>query len=75
MPLDADRVIVDAYLEGRVMVELTGGEFVDSHDCAAELADKAEAWLNEHVAAAGWSFGWTDGEFFLWPASEWEHVR
>lgn len=37
-----------------------------------EAADDAEAWLNENVAPEGYSFGWYDGEFYLWSDEEWE---
>jgi hypothetical protein len=37
-----------------------------------ELGDTAEAYLNEHAAPAGLSFGWHDGEFFLWSTEDWE---
>jgi hypothetical protein len=36
-----------------------------------EAADQAEAWLNEHVAPAGFMFGWHEGEFFLWSDVQW----
>ena len=36
------------------------------------LADDAESWLNEHAAPEGYSFGWHDGEFFLWSTETWE---
>lgn len=35
-------------------------------------ADIAEAWLNENIAPEGFSFGWYDGEFFLWPEETWQ---
>lgn len=37
-----------------------------------EIADDAEAWMNENVAPEGYSFGWHDGEFFLWSIEDWE---
>ena len=40
-------------------------------DFVVELADEAEAWLNEHVAPPDHSFGWFDGEFYLWSNSDW----
>ena len=39
-----------------------------------DLADEAELWLNNHIAPAGTSFGWNDGEFFLWSNSDWESL-
>lgn len=37
-----------------------------------EEADRAESWLNEHVASDGYSFGWHDGEWFYWPDTYWQ---
>jgi hypothetical protein len=37
-----------------------------------DLADVAERWLNDRIAPDGYSFGWHDGEFFLWTTAEWE---
>ena len=78
MPLDADdRAIVTAYLDSAASVTLSTGEALDSDGIASavidqgELADKAEAWLNENVAPDGWAFGWIDGEFYLWPMTTW----
>jgi hypothetical protein len=39
-----------------------------------ELADEAEVWLNDNIAPAGTSFGWFDGEFYLWTDSDWSEV-
>ena len=36
-----------------------------------EAADAIEAWLNDHTDE-GYSWGWQDGEFFLWATEEWE---
>lgn len=44
----------------------------DDFEQVCEEADAAEAWMNEHVAPEGYSFGWYDGEFFLWADNEWE---
>ena len=75
MPVDEDdRTILAAYMDSRDTVTLASGESVDSQDCTIELTDRAEAWLNEHVAPAGWSFGWSDGEFFLWTDADWSNV-
>lgn len=35
------------------------------------LADDAEAFLNR-LTPEGWSFGWFEGEFFLWSQADWE---
>lgn len=32
----------------------------------------AEQWLNDTIVPEGYSFGWNDGEFFLWSTSDWE---
>ena len=37
-----------------------------------DAADMVEQWLNENVAPEGFSFGWHDGEFFLWSTESWE---
>lgn len=44
----------------------------DEHETLVYGADDAEAWLNAHVAPEGFSFGWHDGEFFLWSDETWE---
>lgn len=40
-----------------------------------DYADKAEEWMNNNVAPDGHSFGWYDGEWFLWPYSTWEETE
>lgn len=40
-----------------------------------DAADEAEVWMNEHIAPEGYSFGWHDGEYFLWKDSEWEETQ
>ena len=79
MPLDADdSAIVAAYLDSAASLTLSTGETLDSDGIASavidqgELADRAEAWLNENVAPEGWAFGWCDGEFYFWPMATWE---
>jgi len=32
-----------------------------------DLLDEAERWLNDNAVEEGFSFGWSDGEFFLAP--------
>lgn len=44
----------------------------DEYDAMIGYADDAESWLNDHVAPAGHSFGWSDGEFFLQSADWWD---
>lgn len=41
------------------------------YEWIGEVADDAEAWLNENAAPEGYSFGWHDGEFFLWSNEQW----
>ncbi len=44
----------------------------EEHDALVWAADEAEAWINEHVAPEGYSFGWHDGEWFLSSTEWWE---
>ena len=44
----------------------------DEFEYMLEAADAAEEWMNAHVAPAGYSFGWFEGEFFLWSFEQWE---
>lgn len=44
----------------------------DEHEKLMDAADEVEAWMNEHLAPEGFSFGWHDGEFFLWANETWE---
>lgn len=37
-----------------------------------DAADSAEEWLNDNIAPEGYSFGWYDGEFFLWSQASWD---
>ena len=39
-----------------------------------QAADDVENWLNENIAPEGFSFGWYDGEFFLWSDESWDEV-
>ena len=79
---DDDELIIQSYDES-VTVVLSDGTKVgngvnDSQDAAdyvigqAGMADNAEVWLNENVAPTGYSFGWHDGEFFLWSDLAWQ---
>lgn len=45
----------------------------DFDDASYDISQDAELWLNENVAPEGFSFGWYDGEFFLWSDEEWEN--
>jgi hypothetical protein len=38
----------------------------------SESGDAIERWLNEHTETEGYSWGWHDGEFYLWPTETWE---
>jgi hypothetical protein len=51
--------------EDRAMVELYDAGQRDLTDEVHEIADEAEAWLNEHVAPDGYTFLWIDGDFCL----------
>lgn len=37
----------------------------------SELIGEVETWMTEHVAPAGHSFGWLDGDFMLAHNSDW----
>lgn len=46
----------------------------DEHEfLSSDGSDKAENWLNENAAPDGFSFGWWEGEFFLWTTEQWEN--
>lgn len=51
-------------------VGLTDGEEEELSDAA----DKVEEWLNVNVAPEDHSFGWHDGEFYLWSDDDWSEV-
>ena len=51
-----------------------GDDSGDDWECMHDIADDAEQWLTEHVAPEGYSFGWHDGEFFLWLDEDWQEV-
>jgi hypothetical protein len=46
----------------------------DEWEVMHESADAVEQWMNENIAPEGYAFGWYDGEFYLWSASDWEEV-
>lgn len=67
-------LVIEAYERGEETLAGTQYGEIDTHDWlfdSHELGDKAEEWLNEHVAPDGHTFGWLDGEFFLWSDEEW----
>jgi S-formylglutathione hydrolase FrmB len=43
--------------------------FGDMSDDAQEENDACD-WLTDHVAPAGYWFGWDDGDFGLWPDND-----
>lgn len=62
-PITKDQqLVLDCYRTGMP-------ECDDCPDRMPDLMDKAEAWMNEHCAPEGYSFGWHEGEFFLQPDS------
>lgn len=71
---DGDSEIVKAYENGDEEITLSTGETVEVHECMVDLADKAEAWLNDNIAEEGYLFGWYDGEFMYWSIESWEEI-
>lgn len=64
MPLsDDDDIVLRAFLDDYAD---------DPSEAIWEMADEATQWLNDNVAPEGYSFGFYDGEFFLWSESSWE---
>jgi len=43
----------------------------DEHERLSDASDEVEDWLNANVAPEGYSFGWHDGEFYLWSEATW----
>ena len=39
-----------------------------------DVVDEAENWLQENVAPEGYSFGWSDGDFYLLSDSNWQDM-
>jgi hypothetical protein len=56
------------------MTVYRSGEFDDPNvgEFAVEISESAEHYLNTHLMAGGWSFGWHDGDFYLASAAWWE---
>jgi hypothetical protein len=52
----------------------TEGLTDDEHETLIDASDDVESWLNEHIAPEGYSFGWWEGEFFLWSDEWWEET-
>jgi hypothetical protein len=69
-----DLDILAAYEAGQEEITLDGQVYIvpELVSGQGELADQAEDWLNDHVASDGYSFGWSDGEFFYQPSDWWE---
>jgi hypothetical protein len=47
----------------------------DDFDQLSGAIDEVESWLNANVAPEGFSFGWHDGEFYLWSTETWEEEK
>jgi hypothetical protein len=74
MPLtDQDQDILDRYRSGDPDQD-PEGNLSDAMINQGGLLDQSEDWLNDHAAPEGYSFGWHDGEFFLWSTETWEEV-
>lgn len=43
----------------------------DEYEYLFDSTDAVEGWLNDNIAPEGFSFGWHDGEFFLWSTETW----
>lgn len=50
-----------------------GSYDVNNIDDVMYVSEEAEDYLNENVAPDGYSFGWFDGEFFLWSFAMWDN--
>lgn len=46
----------------------------DDDESIYDASDEAEQWMNQNVAPDGYSFGWHDGEWFLWSYEDWEEA-
>ena len=73
------KAYISAFNQGEDTVRLksldgTTTEVVDSFDGYCWAVEDAEQFLNDSVAPAGSSFGWYDGEFYLWSQKEWEET-
>ena len=43
----------------------------EEYEILADAGDEVTDWLNANVAPEGYSFGWHDGEYFLWSEETW----
>lgn len=65
-----DRDAVDAYFAS----DDADGSAAEAVTGQGGIADDAEDYLNANVAPEGYSFGWHDGEFFLWSEDYWQET-
>ena len=77
-PVDENyKAVSEAFLEGETEILLPGPPdepMSDVMQYMVEESDRAEEWLNDFEAPDGYSFGWYDGEFYLWDTASWEEV-
>ena len=72
-PLTEDESIVSSWCIDRANgIQHHDEPFDGAWEVRHDLADKCEHELNEQLAPIGYSFGWHDGEFFLWSDEDWE---
>lgn len=64
--------VADRYMAGTPILDEDGEDL--EWEYLWDAVDEAEVFLNESVAPEGCSFGWHDGEFYLWSDDEWENV-
>lgn len=72
----ADQTMLAHYANDTYEADLPDGTTVDVADWIigiGGLVDQATDYLNTLVPD-GYRFGWYDGEFFLWPLTEWEEA-
>jgi hypothetical protein len=59
-------------VHGGVTDEHTEPLSADEYWALNEASSEVEDWLNDNAAPEGYSFGWHEGEFFLWSQEQWE---
>lgn len=62
--------VADRYMDGKPQLDSFGEDL--EWEYLWDAVDEAEVFLNEQIAPDGYSFGWFDGEFFLWSDIQWE---
>lgn len=69
-----ERLVSIAESYGYESTLLHGYELLEPEDWEAWIweSEAAAEWMNDHVAPEGFSFGWFDGEWFLWSQESWE---